>query len=75
MLHVWQKDVKWIPVQVQMNDNAAFIFKRLFSKLVILLRNAVIEQVSSEHVNDPEVITELSQSSLDVDHNLLCTTS
>ena len=49
--------------------------KRLFSKLVILLRNAVIEQVSSEHVNSPEVITELSQSSLDVDHNLLCTTS
>ena len=43
--------------------------------MVIWLRNAVIEQISSEHVNDPEVITELSQSSLDVDHNLLCTTS
>ena len=44
---------------------------RLIYNLVTLLRNAVIEQVVSPHIDDAKIVTELSEPTLNTDQDLL----
>ena len=58
------------------NDIAIFfmaelIYFRLIYNLVTLLRNAVIEQVVSPHIDDAKIVTELSEPTLNTDQDLL----
>lgn len=46
-------------------------YKRLIYNLVTLLRNAVIEQVVSPHIDDAKIVTELSEPTLNTDQDLL----
>lgn len=46
-------------------------FFRLIYNLVTLLRNAVIEQVVSPHIDDAKIVTELSEPTLNTDQDLL----